>query len=76
MSTLSPVRLVSLLRTGRLLDAQQLAEAERLQDTFADAKALGADLIRRGWLTPFQINQIFTGHGASLSDARWSFVVR
>ncbi|HEX5272257.1 MAG TPA: serine/threonine-protein kinase, partial [Gemmataceae bacterium] len=55
------------LRQFRLLDAAQLAEVERtLLPECADPEALTRELVRRGWLTPYQAEQLAAGNGASL----------
>src|SRR5207245_2837036 len=33
---------------------------------FPDARALARELVQRGWLTPFQVNQLFLGRGQDL----------
>lgn len=55
--------LLALLRENQLLPENQLAE---LTGRTGDSRALARDLIQRGWLTPFQVNQILTGRGTSL----------
>lgn len=50
----------SLQRSG-VLEPAQLEELSRLQAKFTDPKLLARDLIQRGWLTPFQVNQLFQG---------------
>ncbi len=55
------------LRRGRLLDAAQLDELTRqLLPRFPDPKAMARDLVKRGWLTPYQVNQIFQGRADDL----------
>ncbi|HTU21158.1 MAG TPA: serine/threonine-protein kinase [Gemmataceae bacterium] len=55
ISTLTTI----LLRT-HLLERSQIAEvASSLQNRFPNPKSLAGELIRRGWLTPYQVNQIF-----------------
>jgi serine/threonine protein kinase/WD40 repeat protein len=58
--------LVSLLREHKLLEPSQLAEAEQLAAQIPTAKALAGELLKRAWLTPYQINQIFKGKAAEL----------
>jgi len=59
--------LVDDLRKTRLLDATQCDEVTRsLLVRFPDPKALAGELIRRGWLTPYQANQLLQGKGQSL----------
>ena len=59
--------LVDLVRRLQLLPPPQLAElTDGLPASFPEPRALAAELVRRGWLTPYQINQIFLGRGAGL----------
>ena len=37
-----------------------------MQGRFTEPKALAKELLQRGWLTPFQINQLFMGKGHEL----------
>jgi WD40 repeat protein len=54
--------LVEVLRQSRLLDARRMEKLTRkLQHRHSDPRDLAKDLVRRGWLTPQQINQLFTG---------------
>ncbi len=54
------------IRQGRLLEPAQADELGRLQASFPEPRALAAELIRRGWLTPYQINQLMRGRGRDL----------
>src|SRR5262245_9471752 len=59
--------LIELLRECRLLDAGQLQEVAReLQPRFPDPRRLAAELMRRNWLTAYQVNQLFAGKGGEL----------
>src|SRR5262245_42103255 len=62
----SPAALVEALRTCNLVDSAQIALATRLATSVADAKALAGELIRRGWLTPFQANLLLQGRDREL----------
>jgi serine/threonine-protein kinase len=62
----SSADLVAAIRALNLLDPPQVQEAVRLQAAMPDARVLAKELIRRGWLTPFQVNQLFQGKGPSL----------
>src|SRR5580693_9032796 len=66
MATASSVALVDALRQYRLLEPTQLEEAKSLQASLPDPKALAGELIRRGWLTPYQANQLLQGRGQEL----------
>jgi serine/threonine-protein kinase len=63
----SVATLVETLSRHALLPPDQLAEvAGPLQERFPDGKALARELLRRGWLTPYQANQLLQGHGDDL----------
>jgi hypothetical protein len=53
------------LRALPLLDVAEQTQVAALPAA-ADIKTLGAELIRRGSLTPFQANQIARGRGGDL----------
>jgi serine/threonine-protein kinase len=64
MPLASVADLVQALGRSPLLDPTQLAEvAGPLHERFSDAKALAKELLARGWLTPYQANQLLQGHG-------------
>src|SRR4051794_32750582 len=51
---------VDLLRKNRLLKPSQMDELVRLlQPRYSDTAGLAKELVRRGWLTVYQINQLF-----------------
>ncbi len=55
------------LRELPLLDDAQRAELTgELQGRFPEQRALAVELIRRGWLTPFQVNMLAQGRGRQL----------
>jgi serine/threonine protein kinase len=59
--------LVAQLAKQELLEAAQLAEVRaKLQKQCPSAKDLAAELLRRGWLTAFQANQLLRGRGREL----------
>lgn len=69
--------LVDALRQYRLLEPSQLDEVTRtLQARFSDPKAVAGELIRRGWLTPFQVNQLFQGRGQELLLSSYVLIER
>ena len=56
-----------LLRTHRLLSAEQLGEVEEtLQPAAGGPRDLARELVRRGWLTPLQVNALFLGRADEL----------
>jgi hypothetical protein len=66
MAVVTVVEFVVSLQCLPLLSAAQLDQLAELQQHFTDVKAMGEELIRRGWLTSFQANQIGKGKGDSL----------
>jgi WD40 repeat protein len=64
MST-SVADLVDLLRKSRLLDAARMDKVVKAQDRFPDAVTLAKELVRRGWLTREQAQDILHGRAAA-----------
>ncbi len=59
--------LTDALRRHRLLEPAQLAELEPLSKARVPRpRALAGELIRRGWLTPYQVNQLLQDRGRDL----------
>src|SRR4051794_24875560 len=59
--------LLAALRGYRLLDPAWLAEVEGpLCRQCPDPRTLARELVQRGWLTQYQVNQLFQGRGESL----------
>jgi eukaryotic-like serine/threonine-protein kinase len=61
MAISSPAELVDWLADNQFLTAKQAEEIRPLVPTFADLRTCAKELIRRDWLTPFQVNQILQG---------------
>lgn len=58
---------VDLVCRSRVLNpAQETELRQSLQPLFSDARALAWHLIDLGWLTTYQLNQLFQGHGSAL----------
>ncbi len=64
MDTTSSKPLLHALRAHRLLESEQLKQLDGTAP--GDAKSLARDLIQRGWLTPYQANQLLNGKGHDL----------
>jgi serine/threonine protein kinase len=58
--------LVDVLGATQLLSPGQLEELGKLQFQFPEPRALARELIRRGWLSPYQVNQVAQGRAAEL----------
>src|ERR1700690_3228472 len=76
MANASTTSLVDALRQYRLLEPVQLEELKNLPGRFPDPKALAGELIRRGWLTPYQANQLLQGRGQELLLGSYVLVER
>src|SRR5262245_42244694 len=73
----STASLVAALRQFRLLEPLQLAEVTRtLATRFPDPKGLARELIQRGWLTPYQANQLLQGRGHGLVLGSYTLLER
>src|SRR5262245_21881004 len=58
--------LLATLRQVPLLSQEQLAAVSAEPPGAGNAHGLARDLLRRGWLTPFQANQLLLGQGVEL----------
>jgi serine/threonine protein kinase/WD40 repeat protein len=76
MSVGSVVNFVDVLRQHRILEQDKLDELSRLQSSFPDPRQLAKNLLQRGWLTPYQINQIMAGRGGDLSMGQYVVLER
>jgi eukaryotic-like serine/threonine-protein kinase len=66
MAIASTADLVRELSQGPLLTAPRRQELSSLQAAFANPRALAGELVKRGWLTPYQVNQLFQGRAREL----------
>jgi serine/threonine protein kinase/Leucine-rich repeat (LRR) protein len=66
MATVPSSSLVDTLRQYRLLEPTQLEELKNGQPGSPDPKALAKELMNRGWLTAYQVNQLFQGKAQEL----------
>ncbi|MBY0521822.1 MAG: serine/threonine protein kinase [Gemmataceae bacterium] len=67
MTIASLASFIETLGHTRLLDPSQHEELVRtLRSRFHDPQPLAKELIQRGWLTPYQVNQLFQGRGNDL----------
>src|SRR5947209_10174407 len=68
MAIASVAQFVEAVRQHGLLDGAPLQEfGSTLQARFAEPRALAREVLTRGWLTPYQINQIFQGQARQLA---------
>src|SRR5579859_4656266 len=59
--------LLDVLRQTELLEPEQLTEVRRVASASCrDPRGLAGELVRRGWLTPYQVNQLFQGRAKQL----------
>lgn len=66
MATAVQNLLVDALNRIPILEPEQMADLPRLHEAFPQPRALAKELLRREWLTAYQINQIFLGHAEDL----------
>src|SRR5437879_3394759 len=67
MPTATITNFVDSLRDCRLVKAEQAEEITRtLRSRFSDSRGLAKELVRRGWLTVYQVNHLFQGRGDEL----------
>ncbi len=76
MSTASSASVVDALRASRLLEAGQLQELNVLHTRFPDPVSLVGELVRRGWLTPYQANELAAGRGDGLLLGSYALLER
>jgi serine/threonine-protein kinase len=57
---------IQAIRQYRLLTAPQLDEINENLPAFRTPRVLAQELVKAGWLTPFQVNQVFKGQGKNL----------
>jgi serine/threonine protein kinase len=66
-ATLSVMDLLDALRQNQLLGSGRLEELARgLATPPPEPRTLAGDLVRRGWLTAYQVEQLFQGRGPQL----------
>src|SRR5262249_34471953 len=59
---------VTILQGSQLLSSAQMNEvAGGFLVRFSSPRALAGELLNRGWLTPYQINQLFLGKAGSIT---------
>ena len=67
MPLISSTDLVGSVRQYQILEAEQVSEMEgNLAARFPDPKALARELVLRGWLTSYQVNQLFRDKAGEL----------
>jgi serine/threonine-protein kinase len=66
MAMMTAVELLQWLDANSFLTVSQVDELRLQISSFADGHALAKELIRRDWLTAYQVNQILQDKGASL----------
>src|SRR5438552_1631770 len=52
---------------SKLLEDAQCAEVHRLAESVREVREFALELLRRNWLTAYQINQILQGKGSELT---------
>src|SRR5262249_45275793 len=67
MAFASVADLAAVLRQGRFLEPAHQEQLDQVAAKNSDPRTLGRELVRLGWLTPFQVNQLFLGRADSLT---------
>src|SRR6516165_10523825 len=68
----SPTALTQLILDHQLLEPAQVRELTRtLQARYTEPKALARELLKRGWLTAYQINKLFKGRVRELMQGAY-----
>jgi serine/threonine protein kinase len=77
MSMVSVASLVETLCRHRLLEPEQIEELRReLKDRFPEPYSLAGELVRRGWLTTYQVNQLTQDRGPQLRLGKYVLLER
>lgn len=77
MPPLSSVNLIDAIREHRLLRPAQMEELDKtLRGSFPNPRSLAKELIRRGWLTPYQANLLLQNRAAELSIGSYVLLQR
>src|SRR4051812_47268193 len=72
MTTSMLDKFVVLLGKSQLLRPEQMEEVTRdLQNRHGDAKELALELVRRDWLTTYQVNQLSQGRAGDLAVGQY-----
>ncbi len=66
MAVLNPKELLDWLGRNLILASDQVDAIAPILATFPDSHALAKELIRRNWLTPYQVNQVLQGNHETL----------
>jgi serine/threonine protein kinase len=67
---------VNAIRQARLLSDAQLTEILRSHDSCREPRALALELVRRDWLTPFQVERLARGKGGELVLGKYILLER
>jgi serine/threonine protein kinase len=76
MTIVSAANLIDALRQHQLVEAKQLAELPEPLQSSPEPKPLLKELVRRGWLTLFQANQLLNGRAGDLLVAQYVLLER
>src|SRR5438128_728969 len=71
MSITSVLGFLVALRQSQLLDAEQFEELPAIVGGCAEPQELARELLRRGWLTLFQVGHLFLGRAQDLLLGRY-----
>src|SRR5262245_48817326 len=66
MAVIRTAELVEAISSLHLLEPAQEGQLPALEARFPEPRELARELLGRGWLTAYQINQVFKGRGGEL----------
>src|SRR5262245_23513422 len=67
MSFASLADFAAAMRQGRLLDSAQVEQLDAMPAASSDPRTVARELVRKGWLTAYQVNELFLGRGQGLT---------
>lgn len=76
MASLCANSMTEALQRHQLLEPDQFVELDALLQRTSDPRELAREMIRRGWLTPYQVNQLILGRARELTLGKYILVER
>lgn len=76
MASVCANSLIEALQQHQLLEPEQFVELDVVLQRTSDPRELAQEMIRRGWLTPYQVNQLFLGRARELTLGKYILVER
>lgn len=76
MASVCANSLIEALQRHQLLEPEQFVELDAMLQRTSDPRELAKEMIRRDWLTPYQVNQLFLGRARELTLGKYILVER